>query len=230
MPIELIVFDMAGTTVYDGDMVNIGLREALAAADTPVTHDEINAVMGIAKPVAIRTLLQAKSPLNAAVLEDKVQAIYADFLARMLHHYRNSPELREVDCASDTFRRLKAAGIKIALDTGFSRPIADAIIDRLGWQRDGLIDTSVTSDEVANGRPYPDLIYKAMALTGVNEAASVAKVGDTPVDLQEGRAAGCGLVIGITSGSHTREELLPYPHTHLIHTLPELLTLLLNVL
>jgi len=62
-----------------------------------------------------------------------------------------------------------------------------------------------------------------MALTGVGDAAWVAKVGDTPADLQEGDAAGCGLIVGVTSGSHSEDELARYPHTHLIDSLVDLL-------
>jgi len=51
-------------------------------------------------------------------------------------------------------------------------------------------------------------------------------VGDTPSDLEEGTAAGCGLVIGVTAGSHTAEQLKPFVHTHLIHTVAELPSLL----
>ncbi|HLK56747.1 MAG TPA: hypothetical protein VKU00_09290, partial [Chthonomonadaceae bacterium] len=66
MPVQLVVFDMAGTTVYDGDAVNICLREALASADVTVTREAVNGVMGIAKPVAIRMLLeqQPDAPTN----------------------------------------------------------------------------------------------------------------------------------------------------------------------
>ena len=35
----------------------------------------------------------------------------------------------------------------------------------------------------------------------------VAKVGDTPVDLDEGLSAGCGLVVGVTTGSFPRVQL-----------------------
>ena len=38
-----------------------------------------------------------------------------------------------------------------------------------------------------------------MQRLGVLDAARVAKVGDTSVDLQEGKNAGCGLVIGVTN-------------------------------
>jgi phosphonatase-like hydrolase len=224
MDIDLVVFDMAGTTVYDGDAVHRALGDALHAGGVPVTRDEINAVMGLPKLEAIRQLLERRGGATA----QRVDTIHDDFVARMIRHYETNPEVRETDGASDTFRRLRAAGIKVALDTGFSRGITDVILERFGWKRDGLIDASVTSDEVARGRPHPDLLFRAMQLTGVTDAKRVAKVGDTPSDLQEGTAAGCGMVVGITSGSHTREQLEPCPHTHLVEgvsALPELLGL-----
>ena len=128
--------------------------------------------------------------------------------------------------ASAAFRLLNQRGIKVALNTGFSRDIARTLIDRLGWERAGLIDASVTSDEVKRGRPHPDMIQRLMLHLGVTNPQSVVKVGDTPADLLEGRNAGCGLVIGVTGGSSTREQLEKFPHDHLIATvaqLPELL-------
>ena len=46
MKIELVIFDMAGTTVRDDDSVNVGLREALRAAGIEVSRDEVNRVIG----------------------------------------------------------------------------------------------------------------------------------------------------------------------------------------
>jgi len=224
MRIELVVFDMAGTTVYDGDAVNVCLRAALEAAGCAVTREMVNEVMGLPKPLAIQQLMERRR--DEAVTPPRVQAVHADFVHRMIRHYETDPRVRETDGASDTFRQLQAAGTKVALDTGFDRRITNVILQRLAWARTALIDATVTSDEVPRGRPHPDLVLRAMALTGVTEAGRVAKVGDTPADLQEGQAAGCGLVIGITSGSHTRAELEPFPHTHLIAgvaDLPELL-------
>ena len=74
------------------------------------------------------------------------------------------------------------------------------------WRRqkglaDPLIDVTVTSDEVKRGRPQPDMVFKAMQELGLKDAKRVAKVGDTPSDLEEGVNAGCGAVIGVTAGS-----------------------------
>lgn len=218
MAFALAVMDMAGTTVFDADAVNVCLREALAhVARHSVTRDDVNRVMGIAKPVAIAQLLDKSGPDDPLV-----QDVLADFQERMLAFYRTNPAVREMSGAFEVFRRLRAMGIRVALDTGFSRAIADAVLKRLGWECGKQIDASVTVDDVPAGRPAPYMIYRAMELTGVIDVRTVIKVGDTPVDLLEGDNAQCGMIVGVTEGSHTAEQLRPYPHTALIPTIREL--------
>lgn len=223
--IELVVFDMAGTTVYDGDAVTASFRATLAEAGVAVTPEAIQAVRGQEKAAALRTLLAPRLPAEA-ITEERVRSLHQGFVARMLDYYATDPAVREVVGASETFRRLRDAGIRVALDSGFSRAIVDVIVARLGWEREGLLDATVASDEVPRGRPHPDMIRLAMERCGVTDPARVAKVGDTPADLQEGQAAGCGMIVGVTAGSHTRDQLLPHPHTHLILTVAELPPLL----
>jgi phosphonatase-like hydrolase len=220
MAITLVVFDLAGTTVEDNDAVNRCLREALGAWRLDVSPERINAVMGIPKPVAIRQLAEGTP------LADQIDAIHADFVARMNRYYAEDPSVTEVSGAAETFASLRRAGIKVALNTGFSRDITRTLLARLGWERAGLIDAAVCSDEVPRGRPFPDMIQRLMELVGVPDPRSVAKVGDTPADLEEGTNAGCGRVIGVTRGTHTRERLEQFPHTDLIETVADLPALL----
>ncbi len=219
MPIDLVIFDMAGTTVNDDDGVNRCVRAALAEVGITVTREAVNAVMGIPKPIALRRLIE-DSPRRD--LLGRLDDIHSDFVRRMIAFYQTDPSVHEIDGAADTFRRLRAAGIKVALDTGFTRDIVDVVLTRLGWSDDRLIDATVTSDEVHRGRPHPDMVHKAMRDLGVKDARCVAKVGDTPSDLEEGNNAGCGLVVGVTGGSHTAEQLRPFRHTHLIGSVREL--------
>src|SRR5437870_2139206 len=118
MEIELVVFDLAGTTVYDGDAVNQCLRAALAGAGLTVSAAAVNEVMGQPKPEALRLLIQRSAVRGA--LEGRVDAIHADFVARMLRFYQTDPSVREIPGASTTFAQLRQAGIKVALNTGFS--------------------------------------------------------------------------------------------------------------
>jgi phosphonatase-like hydrolase len=218
MNIELVIFDIAGTTVNDDDGVNRSVRAALEHVGIAATRDAVNSVMGIPKPIALARLIEASPrPEQRANLD----AIHADFVQRMIRFYQTDPSVYEIAGASDTFRRLHAAGIRVALDTGFSRDIVDVLLGRLDWQHCDLIDTTVTSDDVARGRPHPDMALKAMRDLGISEPTRVAKVGDTPADLEEGTSAGCGLVIGVTAGSHTAEQLKRFVHTHLVGTVAE---------
>lgn len=225
--IRLVVFDMAGTTVHDDDAVNVCLGQALSAAGIWVSRDAINTVMGIPKPVAIEHLIAGvRPPEPDEARRARVLAVHADFVRRMTDFYSSASGVREMDGASTLFRTLQTRGVICALDTGFDRRTADTLLDRLGWVSAGLIDVTVTSDEVTRGRPAPDMIVRAMALAGISRAWDVAKVGDTPSDLEEGTAAGCRLVVGFTSGTHTRDQLAAAPHTHLIARLGDLLAVI----
>ena len=224
---DLVVFDIAGTTVYDGDAVATCLREALRhVAGVSFGRDDVNAYMGVAKPVAIGELLHGR--LGAVPDAQRVDQVHRDFMDRMLDHYRSNPQVREAGGASAVFVALRSRGIKVALDTGFGRTITDAVLGRLGWTVPAVLDATVTSDDVAHGRPAPDMVHRAMALTGVSDATRVVKVGDTPADLHEGTNARCGMVIGITSGSHTADELRPHPHTALVESVREVPPLVLE--
>lgn len=213
---------MAGTTVEDNNDVHTALIKAFSAHNFSITYADANKVMGIPKPVAIQTLLKEKFSVNGD-LTALTDSIHQTFLQEMISFYKTDPAVKGKVNAENTFEQLRAKGIKVCLDTGFSRDIADTIIERLGWK--DKIDLSITSDEVANGRPYPDMILKAMEVFGITDPAEVAKVGDTASDMQQGTAANCKYVIGITSGAFTRQELEKEKHTHLVNDLSEILTI-----
>jgi phosphonatase-like hydrolase len=220
MKIQLVIFDIAGTTLQDDNNVGAALQTAFAKEDLVISIAAANAVMGYPKPISISMLLDSEFGKKLEASDDFVQQIHSTFLQEMIGFYQTTPNLHEKEGAVAIFDCLRSHGIKVFLDTGFDRLTTDTIIDRMSWR--SYIDGSVTSDEVANGRPFPDLIYHAMSLSGVADVNAVAKVGDTPTDLQEGTAAGCALVIGVTTGATSPQHLGTFPHTHLIETLMEL--------
>lgn len=227
MSIKLAIFDLAGTTVSDNMDVHRVLMNAMRKAGTEISLDEANEVMGIPKPVAIGMLLQRKTG-EAVISKDRIDKIHHDFVNGMVEFYQTSPTVHEKEGVSQTFNELKRGGVKVFVDTGFDRQIVDVILQRMGWQERGLIDGSVCSDEVAFGRPFPDLVYRAMELASVDDSSMVAKIGDTVSDLVEGSNAGCRFVIGVTSGAHSAEKLREEYHTHLVERLEEVLPVLLS--
>lgn len=226
MSIELIVFDLAGTTVKDDFDVHRVLQNTLARHDVMITIEDASEVMGIPKPVAIRSLLKKRYSGSAIITDEWVDEIHKQFVGEMVWFYETSHTVGENEGVSETFARLKEKGIRIAVDTGFSRLITTPILKRMNWVTNQLIDCSVTSDEVPRGRPFPDMIFEAMRKTGVSDPKSVMKVGDTVSDIQQGKAAGCGLTVGITSGSFSTESLQrEQPHS-LINSIPDVMRLI----
>ncbi len=219
MKFDMFVFDMAGTTVDDsGNSVAEALCAALAAAGVPTTHAQIDPVMGVPKPLAIRTLLRefrGAEPSDAEVLR-----IHADFQNRMVEYYRTNPAVKEITGTSALFRELKKQGIRVTLDTGFDRRILNTIVERLGWK--DLIDDSAASDEVSKGRPDPELIHVLMKRAGVTDPRRVAKFGDSQSDIEQGIAAGCGFVGAILT-SRTRPIVHQYPEAKAMDSIAQAL-------
>jgi phosphonatase-like hydrolase len=220
MAIRLVVFDVAGTTVQSGDAVQRTMHDAIAAAGLVLRDGAMTGVTGMAKPQAIRTLLEGH---GRDELVGRADAIHADFVKRMQRFYRTDPSVVAMPGAEETFAVLHAAGIRVALDTGFSRAILDIVLERLGWLGAAApIDASIASDEVARGRPHPDMINALVLQLGGFAPEEVAKVGDTPIDLYEGTMARCGLVVGVLSGAHDRESLSQHPADAIIGGVAEL--------
>lgn len=223
MTFELAVFDMAGTTVHDPDLVVQALGDALAQVGCQAAVPELRALMGYTKPAAIRSLLAAHDlPADDA----QVARVHEDFVQRMLACYRTHEAVRPMAGAEEIFNWLHERGIKVALNTAFSQDIADCLIERFGWRQRVLIDAAISADRVPQGRPAPDMIRALMAECGVADASRVLKVGDTEVDIREGRAAACGLVVAVTTGAYTRAELLAHHPDAVLDSLLELPALL----
>ncbi|WP_408952894.1 HAD family hydrolase [Lysobacter sp. Hz 25] len=218
MTYRLALFDIAGTTVSDPGFVAQAFVGAMTAAGHPIDHEACRPLMGYPKPLAIARLLGAQAD------DATVAAIHADFVQRMLVCYREWPGIEPLAGAESVFALLRANGIKVALNTGFSRDIADAIVERLGWAQ--RIDALIASDEVAQGRPAPHMIHALMQRFGIDDPSEVVKIGDTEVDIGEGRSAAVGLVVSVTTGAFTRAELEPYSPDRIIDGLFELPALL----
>jgi phosphonatase-like hydrolase len=221
--IQLIVFDIAGTTVCDNGRVADSFITAFRDYGFTMPEAEVKKVMGFRKMDAIALLLEKFAPeyKNDSELIDR---IHMHFIDKMIEFYMGDQTLSPLPHAEAVFYALKQQGIKIALNTGFTRSITDTILHRLRWDdRSPLIDQVICSDEVALGRPHPDMIKVLMQDLDIVSPEQVVKVGDTEVDVEEGRNAGCGIVVSVTTGSYTREQLLPYRPDFIIDDLQELL-------
>lgn len=117
---------------------------------------------------------------------------------------------------------LRAAGRTVVLTTGFARVTQDAILDALGWRE--LVElTLCPADAGGRGRPHPDMVLAAFLRTGaVDDVRQVAVAGDTSYDMLSGVRAGAGVVAGVLTGAHDREQLAGHGATHVLGSVAEL--------
>ena len=217
--IKLAVFDIAGTVLSDKDFVAISFIEAFQQYGIELRVNEITPLMGYKKTEAITLVLQGKGILYDDTM---VEDIHRHFVNSMIRFYSTSLEVEELPGTSYIFKLFKSQGIYVSLNSGFPKVIVEAIVDRMGWLEKGLIDSFVASDEVSSGRPSSMMIELLMKRAGVINTEQVLKIGDTMVDIEEGRNAKAGLVIGITTGAYTRNQLEEYNPDHIIDSLFEL--------
>ena len=230
--ISMVMFDLSGTTVYDDTGVRDCLYKAAVEFNLQTTPEEILLHMGTNK-IHLYQFLIARSQGKKVEIEDFEKTIYPETLDEamkvfhryseiMVNHYHNG--VREIEGAADTFRWCHDNGIKVATDTGSHRDVTEAIMDGLGWVRDGLVDIAVDVEHAPGerGRPAPFMIYYAMMQLDVQSVHEVLKIGDTPVDMLEGYNAGCRGIVGVLSGPRPVEAFGKYRHTHIIPSVKDL--------
>jgi phosphoglycolate phosphatase len=126
--------------------------------------------------------------------------------------------------AVDTITRLREAGVRVCLATGFSPATRDAIIDELGWA--GKIDLALSPADAGffgRGRPWPDLPLTALLRLGGGAVSELAVAGDTTSDVESGLRAGAAVVAGVLTGANTRADLEQAGAPLILDTIADLL-------
>jgi phosphonatase-like hydrolase len=218
--LKLAIFDVAGTVIEDHGEVVSSLMDALAAHGVGVSSDELTEFKGAAKREVIRFFGWRKrsEPLS----DSAVEAVYSDFVRLVNGRYEE--QLAPIVGAEEVFESLRKRGMQLALTTGFGNPTLELVVRRLGWQE--WFAATVSSDEVALGRPAPYLIFRAMERCRCRAVHEVVNVGDTPLDLQSAANAGVALNVGVLSGQYRRERLVCEPQDALLASVADLPTLL----
>mmetsp|Transcript_42131 Transcript_42131/g.63643 ORF Transcript_42131/g.63643 Transcript_42131/m.63643 type:complete len:301 (+) Transcript_42131:57-959(+) len=205
--IDLMVCDMAGTTVQEGGLVYRVLRESMIKGGLQASEEEMHAWHGAKKEAVIEHFAR-KSGVSDSDLEARIVSIADLFMSSIDEAYFNDAStIGHIDIGLfGYFTKLKSSGIRIALDTGYPKHIQEGLVKRLGF--DKVVDAYISSYEVAEGRPYPYMVHRLMEELRIENVKRVAKVGDSVRDIEEGLNAGCGLVVGVLSGADSAEDML----------------------
>jgi phosphoglycolate phosphatase len=106
----------------------------------------------------------------------------------------------------DSLRALHQRSYRMGVATNDSTSGAEKTLATLGIAQ--LFDAAFGYDAVAKSKPAPDTVVAFCDLTGL-KPGEIAMVGDNRHDLEMARAGGCGLAVGVLSGTGTRDSLAP---------------------
>ena len=180
--IDAVVFDLDGVVV-DSEQVWDDVREQLAKERGGRWHEGAQADM-----------MGMSSPEWSAYMHDEIglretpAEINDEVVRRMLERYRERLPL--IPGAVDAVRRL-APEFRLGVASSSNRPLIETVLEQAGIA--DLFGAVVSSEEVAGGKPAPDVYLEAAKRLGV-EPGRAAAVEDSSNGIRAAHAAGLRVI------------------------------------
>ncbi len=210
--LRAVIFDWAGTTVDYGCLAPVRvLQQVFAQRGVPISEADARRDMGVLKRDHVRKILflpnvsaDWRQCFGHRPNEADAESLFADFVPLQLACLAEHSGV--IEGVADAVARLRTRGLKIGSTTGYTRAMLDLLL-RPAAEQGYQPDCAVTPDEVGGGRPHPWMIFENAIRLQVEPLEAIVKIGDTPVDIEEGLCAGIwtigvartGNMIGLTA-------------------------------
>lgn len=200
--IRAIMLDWAGTAVDHGSIAPIiALQTLFAKHGITLTTEDARRDMGLLKRDHIRAILSVpnvRAEWNAIAGQEpgeaEVHTLFAEFGPLQMEIIVQHSQL--IPGVADTVKEWQSRGIRVGSTTGYTRSMLAPVLAQAAEQG-YKPDASVCPDEVSAGRPAPWMLMKNAQLLDVYPPSACVKIGDTIIDIEEGRNAGMW-TIGLT--------------------------------
>ena len=211
---EVLIFDMAGTVVNEDNIVYKTMYQTCLNHGMNLSFEDVlTHGAGKEKKTAFQDLIDVKQvSLDADLL-------FQSFKKSLATAYESADVKSFI--SESTLHNLKK-NYTIVFNTGYDKKTATKLLEKLGWEHQNEYDLLVCSNDVARGRPNPDMILFAMQHLGIQDPSKILKAGDTQIDILEGKNASCGITVGVLSGAQTKEELLEVNPDYILESLEDL--------
>lgn len=175
--IHTVLFDLDGTLIDSVRLILDSYHHTLATHGLPPRSDE-EWLRGVGTPLAVQFAEWQDDPV-------RLEALIATYRRYNLEHHDRMVTV--YPGVTDAVRAIREAGVATGLVTSKNRmgALRGLALARL----EAMMDVLVCADEVANPKPHPEPVEKAVALLGADPATTVF-VGDSIHDMRSGRAAG----------------------------------------
>jgi HAD superfamily hydrolase (TIGR01509 family) len=180
--IEAVVFDLDGVIV-DSEHVWDAAREALARERGGRWHEKAQQDM-----MGMSSVEWSRYMHDVIGLKDPPEEISAEVVRRLEATYRE--ELPLIDEAPEAVARL-AERWSLAVASSSNRPIIDLVLELGGLDR--FFRATVSSEEVARGKPSPDVYLEAARRLGVDPTKTAA-IEDSRNGILSAKAAGMRVI------------------------------------
>jgi phosphoglycolate phosphatase len=212
--VELICFDMAGTTMIDDGLVLEAFRRTIDGLGV------VGDAAARAEEYVVETMGQSKIEVFTALYHERAESANEMFEG---HFVAAAQEfgVSEIPGARSTIETLRGLGLNVALTTGFSVATREALVDILGWT--DLFGLRVSPADAGRGRPSPDMLLWCALKSTVSAMGSLMTVGDTASDMQAGVRAGVGYCVGVLSGTDNADRLRAHGADEIVDSVVDLL-------
>jgi pyrophosphatase PpaX len=193
-PRPALLFDLDGTLIDSIELILNSARYAFEGFDGRVpSDDEWRALIG-------RPLID--SFREFVPHEPEVERLIGRYREYQLEHHDRL--VRAYDGIVDVIRRFAAESYPMALVTSKADWLAQRALVHVGL--DDAIPVVVGCDSCTRHKPHPEPVERALALLRAEPRGAIF-VGDSPHDVEAGRAAGV-YTVGVSWGAFTRDEML----------------------
>lgn len=191
---DAVVFDCDGILVDSEEIAWQAWRTALAPYGIEVTEGEVRDLTGRGQ-IEVYAAFERRGKLPAPddFIRETQEVLFHLFEAN----------LRIFDDAVDTVRSLKGRGTRMAVASSSPRVRLDRTLDAIGIS--DHFQVSIAGDEVARGKPAPDIFLRAAELLRVPSYRCTA-VEDTPSGIAAAKAADMS-VVAVVRGHYGRAML-----------------------
>lgn len=210
-----VVFDLDGTVVDTVELIVESFRHATRAVLEEELPDEV-ILAGVGRP--LMTQMRRLS-------QERAQELYDTY--REYNHRRHDELIRGYEGVSEVLDALRAAGKRLGIVTSKSADTTQMAFRAVGLREH--FDVVVTASDTTEHKPSPAPLLLCLELLGgaPRDGRGPIYVGDSPVDITAGRAAGM-TTAAVAWGVFGREPLLASLPDFYLQTADELPALCLD--